>query len=91
MRFRLEFPIEIMGLDTTGTDSTIKYVNIQSLVDAHSIYIGQVSGKQYDWMRAGDIVPVREEDAPDLLLKRRLKKSCCGSGQNQIFQIAQGG
>lgn len=66
-------------------------INIQSLIDAHSIYIGQVSGKQYDWMKAGDIVQVLSEDAPDLLLKRRLKKSCCGSGQNQIFQIAQGG
>lgn len=66
-------------------------INIQSLIDAHSIYIGQASGKQYDWMKAGDIVPVLSEDAPELLLKRRLKKSCCGSGQNQIFQIVQGG
>ena len=78
----------LMVEETQATD-TIIYVQIQSLVDAHSIYIGLVSGKQYDWMKAGDIVSVLSEDAPDLLIKRRLKKSCCGSGQNQIFQIAQ--
>jgi hypothetical protein len=77
-----------MRVEENTGEITIIYVQIQSLVDAHSIYIGQVSGKQYDWMKAGDIVPVLSEDAPELLLKRRLKKSCCGSGQNQIFQIA---
>lgn len=66
-------------------------INIQSLVDAHSIYYGKVSGRQYDWMKAGDIVQVLSEDVPDLLSKQHKKKSCCGSGQNQIFQIAQGG
>lgn len=76
--------------EVTG-NSTIIYVNIQSLIDAHSIYLGKVSGRQYDWMKAGDVVQVLSEDVPDLLSKRRLKKSCCGSGQNQIFQIAQGG
>ena len=75
-------------VEETQAADTIIYVQIQSLVDAHSIYIGQVSGKQYDWMKAGDIVPVLSEDVPDLLNKKRLKKSCCGSGQNQIFQLA---
>lgn len=63
-------------------------INITSLIDSHLVYIGQISGKQYDWMRAGDTVSVLEDDAPELLKKRLGKKQCCGGDYNKIFQIA---
>lgn len=69
----------------------IKVVEIQSLIDAHLVYAGRISGKQYEWKRAGDIVSILEEDVPELLEKRLGKKTCCGNGENRIFQIALGG
>lgn len=69
-------------------ESTINNTKrIQSLIDAHIIYDGQVSGKRYEWHGAGAIVDVDEQDAPDLLAKRG-KKSCCGQEPNKIFQLA---
>lgn len=69
----------------------IKEVQIESLIEAHLTYSGRVSGKQYEWLKAGDIVTVLEEDAPDLLKRRLGKKQCCGnSNGNYIFQILGG-
>lgn len=75
---------------TTVTENTIKYVAVQSLIDAHFVYNGQVSGQRYDWLRAGSIVSVLAEDVSDLLSKRLGAKSCCGGEDtNRIFQLAQ--
>lgn len=64
-------------------------VKIQSLLDAHVIYDGQVTGQHYEWGGAGTIVTVDEQDVPELLSKRRGKKPCCGnSEQPPIFQVA---
>lgn len=61
---------------------------IRSLIDAHLIYSGQVSGKHYEWSRAGAIVIVDEQDVPELLAKRLGGKTCCGSPDgNQIFEL----
>lgn len=74
----------------TAPDSTINtIIKIQSLIDAHIYFTGRVSGKQYEWNKAGAIVEVDERDVPDLLTKRLGKKTCCGGGTNQIFQLAQ--
>lgn len=62
-------------------------ITIQSLIDAHLIYAGRSSGKQYEWMRAGDTCQVLEQDVPELLQKRLGRKLCCGNGENKIFQI----
>lgn len=72
----------------TPPDVTINTTKrIQSLIDAHFFYTGQVSGKQYEWGRAGAIVEVDEHDVPELLSKRLGGKTCCGASDgNIIFQ-----
>lgn len=72
-------------------DKINKYVRVQSLISAHFIYNGRVSGQRYEWPKSGDIVSVLEEDVSDLLSKRLGAKSCCGDNTvgNQIFQLAQ--
>ena len=69
----------------------IKVVEIQSLIESHLVYIGKSTGRQYEWLRAGDTVSIDERDVPELLEKRLGKKTCCGNGENRIFQIALGG
>lgn len=70
------------------TQDRINYVRIQSLVQAHLVYTGRSSGKQYDWLRAGAIVSVDEADVSDLLEKRLGGQSCCGQPDNKVFQLA---
>ena len=49
------------------TDTIInKEVLIESLIDAHLLYTGQVSGRQYEWLKGGDTVSVLPEDVPEL-------------------------
>ena len=61
---------------------------VQSLVDAHFIYDGQVSGRHYEWPFGGSQVNVDERDIPELLSKRLGGKTCCGSGDgNRIFKL----
>ena len=67
---------------------TISNRNVQSLIDAHLIYDGQVSGRHYEWSKAGAIVAVDEQDIPELLSKRLGGKQCCGDGDgNRIFEL----
>jgi hypothetical protein len=68
---------------------TINLVKVQSLMDARMTYTGQASGKSYEWARAGAIVDVDEQDVSELLAKRRGKKSCCGTPEQKVFQLAQ--
>lgn len=77
-----------MTVDNMGDTDKI---NIQSLIEAHLLYDGEVSGRHYEWKRAGDTTPVLKEDVPELLSKRLGMKQCCGSQDgNKIFQIAGG-
>ena len=69
-----------------GTD-TIKSLEVESLIDAHLFYTGQVTGQLYEWVRAGSIVGVDEQDVPELLAKRLGAKLCCGGNDNRIFQV----
>lgn len=64
-------------------------VRIESLVDAHLVYNGLATGQRYEWLRAGAIVSVDEADVSDLLGKRLGGKTCCGSQENKIFQLAK--
>lgn len=57
--------------------TTTIVVAIQSQFPAHLKYIG-LSGQEYNWRTAGDIVYVYEEDVPVLLSKRIGRNSCCG-------------
>lgn len=69
-------------------ETIIKSTRIQSLMDAHLIYDGQVSGRHYEWTRAGAIVEVDILDVPELIAKRLGGKTCCGNeGGNSIFEI----
>ena len=69
-------------------DTINNNVLIESLIDAHLIYTGRVSGKQYEWQKGGDTVAVQLEDAPELLEKRLGGNPCCGNPVgNLIFQL----
>ena len=67
--------------------TTTIMVAIQSQFSAHLKYRG-LSGKEYEWLRAGDIAYVYEEDVAYLLTKRIGRRSCCGvvSEGNFLFQ-----
>lgn len=62
-------------------------VKLQSLVDARLLYDGRVSGKHYEWQRAGSIQAVDAVDAPDLLSKHIKTQSCCSGSDSAVFQI----
>ena len=81
-------PTEKQVLVRITPEVTINKVKVQSLIDAHLYYTGQVSGQLYEWNKAGAIVEVDEKDVPELLQKRLGKKTCCGSGDNKVFQLA---
>ena len=68
----------------------IKELGVQSLYDAHLKYTGAVSGKEYEWSRAGATVMVLAEDVSVLLEKRIGSRSCCGArqGGNKIFELS---
>lgn len=61
-------------------ESTI--INIRAIYPSILKYTGLVTGKQYIWNGAGDVVGVDHEDAPYLLSKRIGGRSCCGVQQN---------
>lgn len=73
--------------DNLQKDTIIRTVAIQSLYPAHLKYIG-LSGQEYEWVNAGTVVLVNEEDAPELLAKVIGTKGCCGvrSDGNVLFQ-----
>jgi hypothetical protein len=77
----------------TVSDSKINTeIVIQSLIEAHLTYTGRSSGKQYEWLKAGDTVAVLEEDTPELLEKRLGGNPCCGNPVgNKIFDIYNSG
>lgn len=72
----------------TASEVTIKLIKIQSLIESHIIYSGQVTGQRYEWSKAGAIVEVNELDVPELLAKRLGGSTCCGNkGGNVIFEL----
>lgn len=63
-------------------------VKLQSLLDAHVIYDGPITGEHYEWQKAGSIVSVDEKDSILLLEKRIKSQSCCSQSDNAIFIIS---
>ena len=61
-------------------------VKLQSLMDARLLYDGLVTGKHYEWIRAGSIVDVDSKDALYLLSKRIKTQSCCSGSDVAVFQ-----
>lgn len=60
------------------------------MIDAHLVYTGRVSGKRYEWPKAGDIVLVLSEDLSNLLEKRIGVSTCCGDPTgNRVFQTVE--
>jgi len=79
-------------VDKTTPTITINKINIQSRIESRLQYTGRVSGKSYEWHRAGEIVEVDESDVPELLAKRLGGSQCCGgTGGNLIFEQVSGG
>lgn len=64
----------------------VSYVKLQSQLDARLLYTGQVTGKSYEWTRAGSVVEVDALDAPYLLSKRTKKQSCCSGSDIAVFK-----
>lgn len=82
--------------ETPQETTIIKEIAVQSVYPSRLIYIGVVSGKEYEWKDAGSIVMVLAEDVPNLIEKRIGKGSCCGAVSqdgNKVFEIVkqQGG
>lgn len=72
-------------------EDIITYREIQSLIASHLIYTGQISGQQYEWLKAGEVILVDNRDVPELIAKRLGAKLCCGGGDdNRIFEIVGG-
>lgn len=78
-------PVEESQPEITINKSQI----VQSLIDAHLIYTGRETDKQYEWPRGGSKVSVDERDVPELLSKRLGGTTCCGGSRdgNRIFEV----
>lgn len=64
--------------------------NVRSLLDAHILYDGAITGEHYEWSRAGSVVSVDERDVPELLSKRLGSQGCCGTNDsNRVFELIQ--
>ena len=63
-------------------------VRLVSLLDARLVYTGQVTGKQYEWIKAGSVIEVDAEDS-EILLAKRIYGTCCGNSPDgtPLFQI----
>lgn len=72
-------------VEQTSKDPYNSIVKLQSQIDAKIHYSGQVTGKHYEWARAGSMVSVDSLDAPYLLEKRIQAQSCCNSSDVAVF------
>jgi hypothetical protein len=62
-------------------------VKLRSLYDARLRYTGRLSGKQYEWTRAGSVVSVSNEDV-SYLMSKKVGTGCCGANSDgRIFEI----
>lgn len=79
-------------VEKVAEPDTIKaIVKLQNQLDAKVSYDGRYSGKHYEWAKAGSVVPVDAQDAPELLEKQINTNSCCnGSSTGQsVFIVVE--
>ena len=76
---------EVVVEQVTATPYNSPSVKLQLNIDAHASYDGRISGKHYEWARAGSIVAVDSLDAPYLLEKRIKSQSCCNGSDVAVF------
>ncbi len=62
-------------------------VLICCLLDAKVILTGTVTGKRYEFTRAGTAVPVDIRDKDEILNKKRGRACCGGQSGKVIFQL----
>lgn len=82
----VDFPIE--------PDAPVKYnkeaketVPIRNLMDATVIVTGTVTGQQYKFHGAGDIVEVDSLDKDEILNKKRGRACCGGHSGKSLFEL----
>ena len=87
--YRVELPPEVK----VDSEPILPYnkeikVRLVSLLDARLVYTGQVTGKQYEWIKAGSVIEVDAEDSK-ILLAKRIYGTCCGNSPDgtPLFQI----
>ncbi len=61
-------------------------VSIQCMIDAKVKLTGAVTGNTYLFSGAGSVVEVALADKDEILNKKR-GRSCCGSGNQTLFQL----
>jgi hypothetical protein len=78
-----------LDIDSSVVYTELEQMRIRSKFPAHLTYIGLVTGKRYEWEKAGEIVLVNSEDVPELLSKVIGGAGCCGavSNGNVVFEI----
>ena len=85
----IEYPISY-DVDVVAVEQVVERTeSVQSLFPAIIKRIGQKTGKQYVWVKAGAIVNVETDDVPGILASRIGGKGCCGGSSrgNELFRV----
>lgn len=88
-----EVELEGDGVEITAPAYYTKVVHgtvfVRSKFPARIRETGSVSGLQYEWPKAGDVVEVDERDVDFLLTRRVGNKGCCGGAtfDNHLFEL----
>lgn len=82
-----------MGIDKEkdkeySIPDTVSTISIVSLVDANLTITGTVTGKVYNFPKAGTARDVDVRDKDELLNKKRGRACCGGVSGTPIFQLA---
>lgn len=82
----------IPQVDTLVNRSSLNYTNTEQSISvmciypAHIKHTGQVTGKQYEWLKSGDVIDVSLLDWPSMEGMTMGKRFCCGGGTNLMFK-----
>lgn len=75
--------VEEKEIDTVSGE-----VDIVNLLDAKVIVTGTVTGKRYEFARAGAVISVDVRDKDELLNKTKGRACCGGNSNSNVFQLA---
>ena len=86
---KLEEDEKVVAFDKKPEYTFTKKSVIRSVLNARIRLPGPVSGKMYEWPKAGSEVDVLQEDVAGFLAKRIGEGSCCGNSpdRNKIFEL----